>query len=140
MSSKLDIEALYAALHIHLGGLCEGRVFPDIAPADAAYPVVTYGIQGGGEENRRRRENSTLVLVVKCIATKLEDAFAVARQIRDLLRDQGSQESDTLPHDSDWDITTVSQGLLMHMVETWKDGRMIYHTGHQYTFTMELKS
>ncbi len=138
--SKLNLEALYGVLHIHLGGLCGGRVFPNIAPAGAEYPVIVYAFQGGGETDRRRRENGTLTLVVKCIALHLEDSFAVAQQIRDVLRDQGSQEGNTLPTDSDWHITTVSQGALVHYVEMWKSGEIFYHTGSQYEFTMELRA
>jgi hypothetical protein len=140
LSSKLAIEALYGAMHIHLVGLCQGRVFPDLAPADAAYPLIVYGFESGGETDVRRREGSSLTLVVKCVAEELDHAFINARLIRDALRDAGEQEGDALPHDSEWCITTVSQGLLVHMVEVWKDGHAFYHTGHQYSFTLELRA
>lgn len=140
MSNSLDIEALYRTLHPHLGSLCEGRVFPLVAPARTVTPFVIYGFEGGGETDRRKRENSSLILVIKCVGTRLEDTFLNARLIRDLLRDQGEQEGNTLPLDAEWHITTVSQGALVHMVEVWESGDIFYHTGHQYTFTMERKT
>ena len=138
--SKLDIDALYGALHIHLNGLCGGRVFPDLAPAKTITPFVVYSFESGGETDTRRRETSALTLVIKCVAQELDDAFTNARLIRDLLRDAGAQEGNTLPTDSDWHLLTVSQGLLVHMVEVWEDGSVFYHTGHQYTFVMELRA
>lgn len=138
--AKLNIEALYGVLHIHLGSLCAGRVHAYIAPAKTPTPFVVYAFQAGGEADRRRKETSTLTLVIKCIAEQLDDAMSTARQIRDLLRQQGDQEDNTLPTDADWRITTVSQGVLIDMVEVWEDGRIFYHSGSQYTFTMELKS
>lgn len=136
-----DLQASYTVLHNHLGGLYAGRVYPDIAPAGAEYPLVVYGFQGGGETDRRKRENSTITLVIKCVSQHLEEAFAGSMLIGDLLRDQGSQEGNTLPSDPEWEITTVSQGVIVHMVEVWKEnGQIFYHSGHQYTFTMERRS
>jgi hypothetical protein len=139
LSDKLDIHALYDVLHIALGGLCGGRAFPLLAPVKTVTPFIVYSFESGGETDRRRRENSTLTLVVKCLDTQLEGAFAGAQLIRDVLRDNGDQETDTLPHDTAWRITTVSQGLLVHLVEVWEDGTVFYHAGHAYTFTMELR-
>lgn len=140
MSNSLDIEALYSLLPLHLATLCGGRVFPLLAPARTVTPFIVYSFTAGGETDRRRRENSTLTLVVKCIANRLEDSFLNARLIRDLLRDQGDQEGNTLPSDAEWRVTTVSQGTLIQMVEVWEDGTIFYHTGHEYTFTMERRT
>lgn len=140
MSESLDIEALYGVLHLHLGHLCNGQVYPLIAPGEADYPIITYGFTGGGEEDRRRRDNSTLILTVKCIAHRLEETFLNARLIRDLLRDQGDQEGSTLPLDPEWRITTVSKGALVHLVEVWKDGTIFYHTGYDYEFKLERRT
>lgn len=139
MSSKLNLEALFSVLHIHLGSLCNGRAFPYVAPPSAVMPYVVYSFMGGGETDRRRKENSTLILSVKGVSGHLEEALSTARLIRDLLRYQGDQEDNTLPLDSEWRITTVSQGVLIDMVEIWEDGTTFYHSGSQYTFTMELK-
>jgi hypothetical protein len=137
----MNIEVLYTVLKIALGSLCDGRVFPMIAPAKTPDPFIVYSFESGGEADRRRRENSTLTLVIKCIARTLEGSLQNGRLIRDLLRDQGDQETgSTLPTDDEWRITTVSQGALVHMVEVWEDGTVFFHTGHQYTFTMERRT
>jgi len=140
LSETLAIEALYRALHVHLAGLCGGKHFPFIAPPTTPTPFIIYGFESGGEADRRRRDNQTLTMTVKCIADQLEDSLMNARQIRDLLRDQGDQEGATFPPDAEWRFTTISQGLLGHLYEEWEDGRVFYHAGHQYTFTMERKT
>lgn len=140
-SNSLDIEAVYAALHSHLIGLCGGRVYPDLAPVGTTSPFVVYSFESGGNTDRRNRDNSTLTLLIKCIADRLEDSFSVARQIRDLLQDNGTQGTNTLPVNAEWEITTVTQGLLIHIVETYDNSSLIlYHTGHQYAFNLEKLS
>lgn len=139
MSERLDIEALYDVLHIALGALCEGRAYPLVAPAKAT-PYIVYSFTAGGETLRRPRENSTLILTIKCVSNDLAEALAGARQIRDLLRDAGDQETTTLPTDTEWRITTISKGPLIHYAEEWQSGEIFYHAGHDYTFTMERRT
>lgn len=139
MSERLNIEALYEALHIALGALCDGRVYPLVAPAKDT-PYITYSFTAGGSTDRRKRENSTLILTVKCVSNDLIEALAGGRDIRDLLRDKGDQESTTLPTDTEWRITTVTQGALIHYAEEWQSGEILYHAGHDYTFTMERRT
>lgn len=137
--SSLAIEAVYRTLALHLDSLCEGRVFPDVAPGGTASPFVVYGFLSGGDTIRRARENATITLVVKCIAARLEDAFAGAKLIRAALADNGTQGLNTMPIDADWVVTTVSQTQIVHMVEIW-NGQPLYHSGYQYEFVMERRT
>lgn len=136
----ISLQALYRVLHLHLQSLCDGKVYPDLAPAqDTPRPYIVFAyLPGGGNADRRRKRNETLTLEVCMVADSLAEAFAGAEQIETLLVDHGSQLASPLPAHTDWDITTVRQDQLVHLVEVW-NGQPMYKTGHHYIFTLEAR-
>lgn len=136
----IGLASLYRTMHLQLGHVVNGRTYPDLAPADTERPFVLFARKPeGGETDVRRRPTETHVLMVEVIAERIEDAFDGAGRLVDLLRDQGSQESNGLPIDANWEITTVSQGVLIYRVELWNGVLPLYHCGYEYTFTLEKK-
>jgi hypothetical protein len=134
--------ALYQALQIYLPGdpLVDDRVYPDEAPAGAAKPYWIYFFVSGGESNEiRRRQDAQFVVTVKCVALTMSQSLAGAGQIEAKLNDAGYQDgaASPVPGVDGWQVLTVTQDRVVHVIEPFEGAQPIYHDGHQYIVVME---
>ena len=154
MSDPLLI--LYESLRgrlLNASTLWEDRVRPDYIPTTDARPVIVYSLVVGGDKHLINRHDPTFLVDVKIITSNqnkqqnaAQDAMVGAGLIADLIDNQGSQDVDrngdatdrAMSGDDDWAITTVTQGMRIHIVDNWsQNGVAVYHSGHEYTITME---
>lgn len=134
----IGMEAVYTTLNLHLAGLCEGKVFPDLAKAGTLRPYVVYfHATGGNVQTRQTRKSEQHTFVVKIVADTLLESFA-AQPIEALLHNNGTQGLNTLPVNAEWEITTVTQGAALHAVEL-VNGQPVYSTGYEYEFVLEQR-
>lgn len=152
MSDALNalFEALYSRL-VDANPLWEDRVRPEYIPGSDARPVIVYSWAGGGDQNNIYKRDPTFSVDIKIITSSDNqnanaDAMAGAGFITDLIDNQGSQDvgSDlqatdrAVTGDDEWVITTITQGMRIHVVDNWsKNTVAVYHSGHEFTVTME---
>jgi hypothetical protein len=143
MMAKLSaLDALYQTLFAHLSGTppCADRWYPDAVPARPGQerPYGVWIWTGGGEDNRRHRQDAIITLIVKCVATKMDEAMRGAQEISAKLNDHGAQDKhDDYPPNPEWVITTTTQQEIVYLVEAWEGAERLYHSGHQFEFVME---
>jgi len=140
--SEPALASAYRAIRARLGAGGEpwgARVYGDVIPAGAEWPVVTYFWSGGGERYTRRTPDANLVITVKAISESQAEAFTLAGRIAALLNDSGEADyrNDALTAGSEWRILSVSQEDAVHLVEMWAGAQPLYHEGARYRFIME---
>lgn len=146
------LKALYEALYTQLDGahnLWDDRVRPEYIPGGDERPAIVYSHVGGGDNHRLRQRDPIFVVDVKCVASGENarvNSMTAAGVITDLLNNQGSQDLDAngdsgngeVTGNDEWAILTITQGMRLHIVDNWStNGVAIYHSGHEYTITME---
>ena len=143
------LQALFTALSSRLKNanpLWEDRVSPEYIRGTYARPSIVFHWAGGGDTNRIAKRAPVFVIDVQMIAEISREAMAGARFISDLVRNQGSQDTDengdaterAISGDEEWLITTITQGLRIHVVDNWgTNAKAVYHSGHEFTITME---
>jgi hypothetical protein len=148
------LKALYEALYTRMfkaNPLWDDRVRPEYIPSTDTRPVIVYSNVTGGEKNRIRKRDPTFLIDVKIITSSdnenaNRDAMDGAGFITDLIDNQGSQDVDVngdptdraITGDDEWVITTITQGMRIHVVDNWsRNGVAVYHSGHEFKVTME---
>jgi hypothetical protein len=151
-----SLEALFKAIRRQLKGanaLWGDRVRPEYIPGRDIQPTIVYSWAGGGEILTTRRREANYTIDIKIITSNEHDnqnanvdAMAGARFISKLINNQGSQDQDSdgntglgeITGDDEWVITTITQGMRIHVVDNWStNGVAVYHSGHEFTVTME---
>lgn len=114
------------------------RVWPDRAPANPVRPYILYFVNSGGERNQVREVDALFSVTIKCVGDTMVQSIAGASRLGELLNDQGTQDVGLNPLDAgpDWEITTVTQGRLVHLVEDFNNVEPVYHDGHVFDFGM----
>ena len=152
MSDALN--ALYKAISNRLGGanaLWGDRVRPEYIPSTDPRPAIVFGLVSGGDNSKLRQRDPSYLIDIKIITASdgqnaSRDAMAGAGFITDLVNNQGSQDVDdnnvatsrAMSGDTEWEITTITQGARIHIVDNWsKNGIAVYHSGHEFLVTME---
>jgi hypothetical protein len=134
----IALEAVYNTLHLHLGSLCGGRVSPDLVRSDTPRPYIMYTVQSGGSIQRRQhRRIAEYTFVVRKYADTLAESFQI-QDFQDLLHDNGTQGTNTLPVNAEWIITNVTQGSDVHEVQEI-NGQPLYSTGSEFVFIVEQR-
>jgi len=115
------------------------RVYSDFATSGADYPYLVYFWLAGGEENAVRAQDAFIRMGLKAVAEDQATAFACAVRLSALFNDRGTQDvtSGALNGGADWQITTSTQGLIIHIVEYVVGASPLYHEGHQFAFRMQ---
>ena len=132
------LQALFEVLASKLGS----SAYPSSVDADVARPYTVFSWAGGGRERMRvRAKNARYTISVKRVADTLEEALAGNETISAALDDSGSQDYDPrLPSHPDWEITTGTEDREIFLEEAFEGAVHIYHSGHQYVFTMERRN
>lgn len=117
------------------------RVYFELAPPDAARPLVLYSVQDAREVNLSRRQDAAILLLIKAVADDLAGALIGAQRIAALLNDAGDQDANgtTLAASGGWRMTTVTQERHVQYSEL-VDGNRVYHAGGVYRFIMDSRS
>lgn len=132
-------EALYEAVARRLiagAELWGQKAHPDIAPAKTARPYVVYSYAGGGELNARVVQDAEIVLTIKIVSDKLEQAFTGSARLSELFNDADYGSAAALDAGATWLVLHVKQEGIVHLVEN-VDGGQVYHAGHRFRFRME---
>lgn len=142
--TETAMAALFRAVHRQLtvaGEPWGAAVYPNLAPAGAAYPYVLYNFNGGGERNSISARDAEIVLVVKAVSDQLSEAFAAAARIDTLLNDMGTQDTASgylYPgSDSEWSVLTATTEDAVSYQEMMANASPLYHAGARYRFIME---
>lgn len=138
------ISACYRTLRAHLSAedaLWGGRAYPlEVLPAQTVKPYVVFFVASAIEPQDLAVQRAELVVSVKCVAETLGDSLAGASRIRAYLDDSGTQDiSPRLPTLATWEVTAVTLDRAIHLQEAVTPDGVIYHDGHQYLITMEVK-
>ena len=143
------LQALFTALSGRLknaNSLWEDRVSPEYIRGTYKRPSIVFHWAGGGDQNRIAKRDPTFVIDIQMIAETSRDSMAGARFITDLVNNQGSQDTDengdptdrAISGDDEWVITTITQGLRIHVVDNWeRNAQAVTHSGHEFRFRME---
>jgi hypothetical protein len=147
-----SLQTLYEALYVTLAGanvIWGNRVFPDQAGAKAPRPYVLYNQVSGSELNLTHNQDPEYTIQVKCVAGGGEagqtmfTAMDGAAAISELLNDKGAQDRNDgtglIVGDDDWEITTITQDIRVHLVDPFREAAPIYHEGHQFVIRMQRK-
>lgn len=140
MANETAVHAAYKSIYAALTAgtpVWDARVYPDVAPPNAAMPYVVYFLSGGGEDNDRIIQDATLSITVKAVANTMTGSMEAAQTISATLNDAGAQEAATVSGHMGWQISTISQGETFHLVEMFEGVTPIYHDGHIFTLIME---
>lgn len=143
--AEVALWALYQGLYSTLNGansLWADRVFPDVAPtwAEVEQGYLLFFWTGGGEGNVVVEQDAHLMLTIKAVSDQLEDAMKMAAAVSALLNDKGTQETTTpaVSATPDWEVTAITQGRAVHMVERFSESVMLYHEGASFEFILGL--
>jgi len=115
------------------------KAFADYGPSGAVMPYLVYFWLGGGERHLRTRPDAEFLIAIKGVSRTQEEAFRMAARIEALFNDRGVQDvaSGYLSGGVDWQISTSTKGLHIHLVEYVSGATPIYHEGHQYRFLLQ---
>jgi hypothetical protein len=101
-------------------------------------PYVQFYFISGMDTNFQVIQDATYEMGIKVVSLDMEQSLIGAARLTALLDDQGVQDRPTTPlyGGTDWEIATVTQGRVIHIVETFAKSVPIFHDGWVFTFVL----
>jgi hypothetical protein len=133
--------ALYKAVRRRMVAANVPKIYLGQAPAKETRPYYVFAILSGGEANLIKAKDAEYTLMIKCVSDKIDEALAGSALIAEWFNDSGILDADNANGQWDggdvWDILTVTQGLIVSVIENVQGATQIYHEGHQFRVRME---
>lgn len=104
-------------------------------------PYVQLYYISGGESNFLVAQDADYEIGIKVVADDQEQSLIASARLSALLNDQGVQDRPTAALDggNDWEITTCTQGRMIHIVEMFSKSVPIYHEGWVFSLVLGRK-